>query len=412
MIKDLVKRNILCIRKRASLSDHQRLLYNAYKNKIQNLVNLAINIKAHPFDPVAEVYDGLSSIPNELRAEYEALLVVTSYYQASKGGKGKLLEKLLATIKEPCVVDFVLKDLPIWLEKPSIYRKSKLFEEGKLERTEWKWLGNDTDNIPINICNKIGDSVIFFEVKNRVDSGGTAARREIWVKKYQLGVMKLIDSKKELYMSSRGERYSLTGLLERYGVKTLKMYFGILFNVDGSPATLDGDKKEGFYSANKTLYEQLLSEIKRNYKITNSDNDKLCFEFKINEFNIIIGNLYGDEIFQKVLGEKRSVKDLLILKYDDMWLSQLIAIEERKLLLKYNDNYLKVIKGLLSKDSNFKSKFRSFIESEGEEKLLNEIIEYILSICEQRIKKLLPKPEQDLTEYLGDVIQVYAASIS
>lgn len=407
----MVKRNLLCIRKRVGLSDDQRLLYDPYKNKVQNLVNLATDIGAHPFDPVAEVYDGLGSVPSELRPEYEALLGVTSYYQASKGGKGKLLEKLLAIMKEPCVVGLALRDLPIWLEKPANYRNSKLLEKEKLKKTKWKWLGKDTDNIPINICNRIGDSVIFCEVKNRVDSGGTAARRETWVKKYQLGVMKLIDSQQELYISSTGERYSLAGFLERFGIDTLKMYFGILFNVDGRPATLDGDKHEGFYSDNKTLYTQLLSEIKRNYQIISRDDDKLRFKFKIDDFTIIIGNLYGDEILQEVLGEKRSVKDLLVLKYDDMWLSQLIAIEERKLLLKHKDNYTKILKDLAREDSNFTFKFRSFIESEGDEKLLSDIVEYVLSTCKQRIEKL-PKPKQDLTEYLGDIIQVYAASES
>ncbi|MGQ9469855.1 MAG: hypothetical protein ACUVTD_08605, partial [Nitrososphaerales archaeon] len=133
----MIKRKLLCIKKITNLSDLEKLLYSPYKNKVKNLVNLAADPKAQEFDPIAIIYDGLSSIPRELKPEYEALLGVTSYYQASKGGKGKLIEKMLAAIKEPCVVDLRLKDLPMWLEELSIYRKFKIYGEEFKAKSRW-----------------------------------------------------------------------------------------------------------------------------------------------------------------------------------------------------------------------------------------------------------------------------------
>jgi len=96
----IAKRNLLCVKAKNKLELGQKLLYEPYKNILINFKELCININAKDFDPVAKVYDGLLSVPVEIREYYEALLGVTSYYQHSQGGKGKYLEKKLASSRE------------------------------------------------------------------------------------------------------------------------------------------------------------------------------------------------------------------------------------------------------------------------------------------------------------------------
>ncbi|RLF97376.1 hypothetical protein DRN58_08895, partial [Thermococci archaeon] len=83
------KRSILCLKKKSNLDLGHLLLYNPYKNILQNFLDLATRKDAKDFDPVAKVYHGLLSAPLEIRDYYEALLGITSYYQASKGGRGR-----------------------------------------------------------------------------------------------------------------------------------------------------------------------------------------------------------------------------------------------------------------------------------------------------------------------------------
>jgi hypothetical protein len=90
------KRNLLCIKRREGLDLGHMLLYNPYKNMLQNFVELMINPKAIEFDPVSKVFSGLESVSEDVKHYYEALLGVTSYYQASKGGRGKYIEKKLS----------------------------------------------------------------------------------------------------------------------------------------------------------------------------------------------------------------------------------------------------------------------------------------------------------------------------
>ncbi len=127
-----------------------------------------------------------------------------------------------------------------------------------------------------------------------------------------------------------GEELSLAELLERFGIEILEIYIGVLFDKGDRPATLESDKNCGFYSASKQGFEYLQNLIRQNpnSKILREDLENLQMEFSLrcSKLKVRIGALYGDDIPLKLFRKKFPISDLLLLKYDDIWLSQLIAI--------------------------------------------------------------------------------------
>jgi len=93
----ITKRNLLCVKAKENLDLGQILLYEPYKNILINFKELCINVYAKDFDPVAKVYDGLLSVPYEIKEYYEALLGVTSYYHliiiTAKEVEGNILKR-------------------------------------------------------------------------------------------------------------------------------------------------------------------------------------------------------------------------------------------------------------------------------------------------------------------------------
>ena len=130
------KRNMLCIKKKENLDIGHLLLYNPYKNILSNFFELATKKEAKDFDPVAKVYHGLLSAPPEIRDYYEALLGVTSYYQASKGGRGRYIEKKLASSFDFCSLDIKLSQIPFWLTHPTLHKKKGIFTQQGLSSDE------------------------------------------------------------------------------------------------------------------------------------------------------------------------------------------------------------------------------------------------------------------------------------
>ncbi|MEW6096683.1 MAG: hypothetical protein AB1567_09180 [bacterium] len=146
----IIKRILLCVKAKGKLDLGRILLYEPYKNILVNFKELCIDVNAKDFDSVAKVYDGLLSVPSEIREYYEALLGVTSYYQHSQRGRGKYIEKKIASSFETCSLDIELSKLPFWLEYPLVHKKKGIFtqqglssNEKKILRTiEWDWLGD------------------------------------------------------------------------------------------------------------------------------------------------------------------------------------------------------------------------------------------------------------------------------
>ena len=405
------KWDLLCIKKKDNLDLGHLLLYNPYKNIINNLIELAIDIEKISFDPVSKIFDGLESVPEEIKEYYESLIGITSYYQASKGGRGKYIEKKLSSIFDYCSLDIKLSELSKWLSNPILYRKRGIFtidgltseEKIELRNIEYDWLIDFDETIDLGSYFKDKNKVVFMELKNRIDSGGTAARREVWTKKFKNIISILLD--KKVYRNKN--RYlSLIELLEEFNINKLHLYLGILFNINGFQATLEDDRKYGFYSSNIEGLKDLERFLQTNGVNIQKNIGDLIIDFKIKNLEVEIGTCYGDDI-PKILFEKDySVNDLLILKYDDIWLTLLTVIEERTFLLKFKENFTIIFLDLLKRDRNIRDYYNEFINSEGNEEILKNLVGYLMKNYSDKFKdKYIPKGIE-MDEYLSDIIQI------
>jgi len=417
----ITKRNLLCVKVKEKLDLGRILLYEPYKNILVNFKELCIDINAKDFDPVAKVYDGLLSVPSEIREYYEALLGVTSYYHHSQGGRGKYIEKKIASSFETCSLDIELSKFPFWLEYPYLHKKKGIFtqqglslDEKKILRTiEWDWLGDRDVSTDVGSIVQDEKTIVLVELKNRVDTGGTAGRREIWTSE-KFGIfVEYFKSNKKLFRKSH-EEFSLAELLERFGVENFEIYIGVLFDTGDNPATIQSDKTNGFYSSSKQGFEYLQNLVKQSstMKIINEDHENLQLELNLSysSLKVKIGALYGNDITLKLFRKSFPVSDLLLLKYDDIWFSQLITIEERTILLKYHKNFTTTFLGLLNRDRDLRIKYDAIINSECGETELNTIVSYLLNKYATLFEDKILPAGKDKAEYLADVIQVLCAA--
>ena len=417
----ITKRNLLCVKVKEKLDLGRILLYEPYKNILVNFRELCIDINAKDFDPVAKVYDGLLSVPSEIREYYEALLGVTSYYHHSQGGRGKYIEKKIASSFETCSLDIELSKFPFWLEYPSLHKKKGIFtqqglssDEKKILRTiEWDWLGDREVSTDVGSIIQDEKAMVLVELKNRVDTGGTAGRREIWTSE-KFGIfLEYLKSNKKLFRKG-GKEFSLTELLESFSIENFGIYIGVLFDKGDNPATVQSDKTNGFYSSSKQGFEYLQNLVKQSstMKIINEDPENLQMELDLNysKLRVKIGALYGNDITLKLFRKSFPVSDLLLLRYDDIWLSQLITIDERAVLLKHQKNFTTTFLGLLNRDRDLRIKYDAIINSECGENELNTIVNYLLNKYAPIFgDKILPTGKNK-AGYLADVIQVLCAA--
>jgi len=253
-------RNFLCIKDKSRLPNEDKLLYQPYKNIIVNFFDLATNKLAIEFDPISRAFSGIDNADKDIKNYYEAMLGITSYYQASKGGRGKYVEKRFASVADFCNLGIQIKKIPLWLEQPTLVRKKSLSidelsreENSKLRLSSWDWIGNDKeDNITTDLGSIFRNSISYLELKNRIDSGGTSARREVWDTKFKK-IINLISNNKKIFKNNE-KKYSLLDIYYYFKINTIGLNLGILFNIDGSPATKEMDKiGGGFFLPTETF---------------------------------------------------------------------------------------------------------------------------------------------------------------
>jgi len=416
----VIRRNLLCIRQKSKLSEGELLLYEPYKNVLRNFLELATRPEAKDFDPVSKVFDGLLSAPPGIREYYEALLGVTSYYQHSKGGKGKYIEKKIASSFPTCSLDVQLSELPIWLEHPTIHRKKAIFtsncltpeEKSLLRRTPWDWIGEKDVTVDIGvILSEEEKTVVLAEVKNRVDSGGAAARREVLTSQKFGAIMDFLIFKNKIFRRELRE-FSLPELLEFFKVKRLKLYLGILFDKDGNPASLENDKKHGFYSSSKEGFTYLKEKLVSHQvpiKVDDLENLKIEFEIPDTSLRVSVEAIYGDNVPLKLFNKSLPVSELLLLRYDDIWLSLLTTIEERAFLLQYGRNFTTIVQKLTKQDENLRRELDELINSECEETLLIDLCDYLVGKYTDLFEDSLVPTGKDKKQYIGDIIQLLCA---
>lgn len=426
----IIRRNMICIKNPERIDLGEFLLWKPYKNILSNFIDLCTDKKAAEFDPVSRVYDGLEAVPAELKDYYESLLGVTSYFQASKGGRGSYIEKKFATIASTSSLNMKLSELLFYLENPELHKKRGIFTLSGLSSSERRlirmsrglWQGGNFD-VTIDLGNIIKDekALILMELKNRVDSGGTAARREIWTKKFRTILEAFVRNEKifaetEGFFPKTRKEFTICELLNSFDIYRLELYAAILFNTDGSPATKDGDRSQGFYSSNVEGYQDILKFIssqRPSFDIVETDEENLKIEVGVKyaeDFKIVLEAVYGNQIPQKLFRKKYPVNDLLLLKFDDLWLAQLLSIDERTFLLKYGKNFMVTLKKLLHSDFRLRQLYNLFIESEGDLEYLKKIVSHSLKKYEREFEDTLLPKNVTKEQYLADVVQVLASA--
>ncbi len=403
-------RNILTLLNPDTLSNSDVLLYHPYKNLVSNFYQLATQKDANQFDFITREFNGIDNADEEIKAYYESLLGVTSYFQASKGGRGKYIEKKLASSLETCCLDIKISDLPKFLLHRDLIRKHKLFGKEKLTSKEkehlrlcqWDFIGSDDETTDlVNVFVDEG-TISFLELKNRVDSGGTAARREIYDNKFKRILTYFIDD--EAIFKCRENEYTLSQFYNHFKIKKIKLALGILFSSTGELADKESDKKLGFYSSSKDGFKTLNEFIeKNNFKIKNIDDLSITLE-TTSGFSIEIKNVYGEGISDFLFHKKINLPDLIKNKYHDIWLFQLLAIDERHHLLKYGENITLNLVKKIKASSELRKQLNDFISS-GDLEIKN-----ITSLVDlSSYKKLIPN-NRDLENYVCDVLYFILAN--
>jgi len=417
----IIKRNMLCLKKQENIDLGELLLWKPYKNILSNFVNLCTDKKAAEFDPVSRVFDGLESVPDKIKPYYEALLGVTSYYQHSQGGRGKYIEKKFATVTATSSLNIKLSEMPFYLEKPELHKKKGIFtltelsskEKQEIRNNRWLWKGKADVDIDIGNILKGENAVVLMELKNRTDSGGTAGRREIWTKKFRT-ILEIFARDEKIFSDGRKE-YTLYEILKLFKIRQIELYVGILFNVDGTPSTKDGDRLQGFYSSNVEGFNDILRFISSHpaiFRIAKKEKDEENLKIVVSyrDIKIVIGALYGNQIPQKLFRKDYPVNELLLLKFDDIWLAQLLSIDERTFLLKYGKNFMTIFKGLLTRDYETRRLYNLFIDSEGNIGYLKKLVKYLLEKYNKEFENKLVPNDVTKEQYLADVIFVMASA--
>ena len=124
--------------------------------------------------------------------------------------------------------------------------------------------------------------IVLIEIKNRVDTGGTAGRREIWTSE-KFGIfIRYLDSNKKLFRK-KDKEFSFIELLETFGFKVFELYIGVLFDKSDNPATVETDKINGFYSSSKQGFEYLKNLIEQSptIDIIKEDSENLQMELSL-----------------------------------------------------------------------------------------------------------------------------------
>jgi hypothetical protein len=282
------------------------------------------------------------------------------------------------------------------------------------EIKEWKVTGSDP-KLKFDLLNVIGDRLVFLEIKNRVDSGGTAAREEALAKKF-LKLAEMIQNGVTVYTGD-GVDMDIAQAFLGLGIKKLEMHAGFLFNVNGSEATIEDDRSKGFYAQSKRLLEEYFNRHNNRFSIKlayDMDNQRLSFEK--DGLAVFIDLLYGSDVTRNFTHEKSALGTVLDKvfrrKWDDIWLSVNLAISQRSLLLRTGDNIINEIKRALAEkiDSNFITNYDKFVAAPDD----IQSLEACVRIMKQKInltKMSNPLSKTDSNdEVIADCIYIYAAS--
>ncbi|MCX7880193.1 MAG: hypothetical protein N2517_05985 [Ignavibacteria bacterium] len=398
-------RNLLVCKE--AKNEIELLLKKIYLKRIKEMFLRTLSLESI-FNIFDEVFHGLSKVSglNErLYSFYESLMTITSYYQHSQAGRGSLATKLLKELGTSGKMDFELSltKLPQWLGQSVELVESEL------------------SKVKFDIVNKFNDNLVLCELKMKVYSGCTAGRVEL-MEKFNKFTKLIIDE------------HSLRKCIENASIKNIYMICGILFDIHGGPATTQKDIDWGIcYNGllrGKNDIIRTLSEKNIDFKIKEGEIPEKAFviEYRLNSINVSITAGYGNEVIVGLFGgaQKYNIehfKELLEqMYYDDLWLSQIIAISERTIL---NQNYKKhkIFENFLTTilDNQQIISAISEIQSHLNLESLKNIAKSIIENLKQNKKNILlftPTPAEiilnsfaenyNLQDYIADIVQFLA----
>ena len=279
-----------------------------------------------------------------------------------------------------------------------------------------EWLSKtNIKKLKFDLVNIIGDRLIILELKNRVDSGGTAAREEALSKKF-FAISRAIESEDKIFRH-HGEDYNFAEILSILGINKIEMVLGFLFNIDGKEATIDGDRSRGFYSSSKTHMKNYVNEPHPN--ITNlifHVEGRLGLSFKKQSLLASIIMLYGNEVIQRFTSKHYDISKIMekvfAVVWDDIWLVLNIAIQQRATLLVHGKNHITNLMYLKENDKYFDEIFTEFCHNSSDSKTLFDLINYIPNKEAFPNSNTLPlNSGQDPNSYLADCLYAFASYI-
>jgi hypothetical protein len=296
--------------------------------------------------------------------------------------------------------EFALMKLPQWLEQSIELEESEL------------------TNQKFDIINKSGDNLAFCELKMKVYSGCTAGRIEM---------MEKFNKFTKLIIGNQ----SFRNCIKKAGIRNVFLIGGILFDIQGVPATTQKDEEWGIcYNGLLRGKNDIIKTLKdKNVRYTVNE-EKLperafLIEFVVDSIKVNIITVYGNEVIKSLFVGKQKYdieyfkKQLEGMLYDDLWLGQIITMSERAVLdqnFKKNKNLNNYVLSILRNDEIL-SEIKRF-QSNRNIQTLEEVTDRVTEMIKKYDQKLLdisPTPAEmiikssgenyNTKDYVADIIQ-------
>ena len=379
-------------------------LKRMYLKRVQEMFIRTTSIESI-FNIFDEIFHGLSkasSVNDNLYSFYESFLTITSYYQHSQAGRGSLVAKLLEDLgtSEKMEFEFNLMKLPQLLGQKIQLQKSELTQ------------------LNFDIFNKNNDNIAFCELKMKVYSGCTAGRIEL---------MEKFNKFTKLIINNQIFR----NCIKNAGIKNVYLIGGILFDIQGNPATPQKDKDwgicySGLLKGKRDIIKTLIND-NIEYCLNEEKNEERAFiiRYSVDKINVNIIAVYGNEVIKSLFigNQKNDIgyfkKQLEEMLYDDLWLGQIITISERSVLdqnFKKNKNLNNYVISIL-KNETILSEIQTFQSSRDSNKLkiISDIVIETIRNNDKKLLEINPIPAEIIIkssgedystiDYIGDIIQ-------
>ena len=296
--------------------------------------------------------------------------------------------------------EFALMKLPQWLGQTIKLEESELTKQ------------------KFDIVNKSKNNLAFCELKMKVYSGCTAGRIEL---------MEKFNKFTKLIIGNQ----SFRNCIKNAGIRNVFLIGGILFDIQGEPATTQKDEEWGIcFNGLLRGKNDIIKTLKDENVQHNIDEEKLpekafLIEFVVDGIKVNIIAVYGNEVIKSLFVGKQKYdighfkKQLEEMLYDDLWLGQIVTMSERAVLdqnFKKNKNLNNYVISIL-KNNEILSEVKRFQLSRNI-RTLEEVTDRTIGIIKQYDENLLdirPTPAEiiikssgedyNIKDYVADIIQ-------